>query len=455
MATFEFVLPELGEGMEAGDVVQVLVTVGDSIAEEQPVLELETDKAVVEVPAPVSGTVKAIHIQAGDKAAVGQLLLTVETPAAAMAAPAAPRTPAPAAVPAPPPAEHGAQRTVTDNAAPGLPALPSRTPPVAPGPDRGAGSQSPEQPSGPPRPAVPAAPSVRQLAREIGVDITQVPGSGPEGRISLEDVKRYARDLHIGAAGQPRRDDLPAITLPDFAKWGAVQRQPMSNVRRATAERMAQSWATIPHVTQFDQADITDLEELRQHYDAQQARTTGGKLTITAIVLKVIAAALKRFPQFNASIDMSTSEVIHKTYYHIGVAVDTERGLLVPVIRDVDQKNIRELCVELPALAERARNRKITLEELQGGTFTITNLGGLGGTNFTPIINAPEVAILGLARSRREPVYNDSTGQWTPRLMLPLALSYDHRLIDGADGIRFLRWVVEMLEQPFLLALEA
>jgi pyruvate dehydrogenase E2 component (dihydrolipoamide acetyltransferase) len=243
--------------------------------------------------------------------------------------------------------------------------------------------------------------------------------------------------------------------LPDFTKWGAVQRQPMSNVRRATAERMAQSWATIPHVTQFDKADITDLEELRQHYEAQRARTAGGKLTITAIVLKVVAAALKRFPQFNASIDMTTYEVIHKAYYHIGVAVDTERGLLVPVIRHVDQKSIRELSVELPELAERARSRKITMEELQGGTFTITNLGGLGGTHFTPIINAPEVAILGLARSSTEPVYNDSTGQWTPRVMLPLALSYDHRLIDGADSIRFLRRVVEMLEQPFLLALEA
>ena len=453
MATFEFVLPELGEGMEAGDVVQVLVTVGDSITEEQPVLELETDKAVVEVPAPVSGTVKAIHVQAGDKAAVGQLLLTVETPAATMAATEAPRAPAPAAVPLPP-SGNGENRTATDHAVPGPLEPPAHPAPVAPGPSRGTASPPPEQPSEPPRPAVPAAPSVRQLAREIGVDITQVPGSGPGGRISLEDVKRYARDLHTRPVAQPLHGELPSVTLPDFTKWGAVQRQPMSNVRRATAERMAQSWATIPHVTQFDKADITDLEELRQHYDAQRARTAGGKLTITAIVLKVVAAALKRFPQFNASIDMTTYEVIHKAYYHIGVAVDTERGLLVPVIRHVDQKSIRELSVELPQLAERARNRKITLEELQGGTFTITNLGGLGGTNFTPIINAPEVAILGLARSSREPVYNDSTGQWTPRLMLPLALSYDHRLIDGADSIRFLRRVVEMLEQPFLLALE-
>jgi len=227
----------------------------------------------------------------------------------------------------------------------------------------------------------------------------------------------------------------------------------MGNVRRITAERMAQAWATIPHVTQFDKADITELEQLRRHYDEKKAQPAGGRLTVTAIFLKVVAAALKRFPQFNASIDMTTHEVVYKQYYHIGVAVDTDRGLLVPVIRHVDQKNLLALSVELTQLAERARSRKTTLEEMQGGTFTVTNLGGLGGTNFTPIINAPEVAILGLARSSMEPIYSASTGQFTPRLMLPLALSYDHRLIDGADGVRFLRWVVEALEQPFVLAL--
>jgi pyruvate dehydrogenase E2 component (dihydrolipoamide acetyltransferase) len=455
MATFEFVLPELGEGMEAGDVVQVLVSVGESITEEQPVLELETDKAVVEVPAPVSGTVKAIHVQAGDKAAVGQLLLTVEMPAATAAAADAPHTPAPAIVSRPPASENGETRA-TDKGVPRPPEPPVQIVPEPPSQSVRPvvpPSQQP-QPSEPPRPAVPAAPSVRQLAREIGVDINQVQGSGAGGRISLEDVKRYARDLHARPTSQQFRGALPAVTLPDFTKWGAVERQPMSNVRRATAERMTQSWVTIPHVTQFDKADITDLEQLRQRYDAQRVQRAGGKLTVTAIVLKVVAAALKRFPQFNASVDMTSHEVIHKAYYHIGVAVDTGRGLLVPVIRDVDQKNILELSVELTQLAERARSRKTTLEEMQGGTFTITNLGGLGGTNFTPIINAPEVAILGLARSSMEPVYNDSTGQFTPRLMLPLALSYDHRLIDGADGVRFLRRVVEMLQQPFLLALE-
>jgi pyruvate dehydrogenase E2 component (dihydrolipoamide acetyltransferase) len=269
---------------------------------------------------------------------------------------------------------------------------------------------------------VPAAPSVRQLAREIGVDITQVQGSGAGGRISLEDVKRYARDLHARLASQPLRGALPAVALPDFTKWGAVERQPMSNVRRATAERMTQSWVTIPHVTQFDKADITDLEQLRQRYDAQRAQSAGGKLTITAIVLKVVATALKRFPPFNASVDMTTYEVIHKTYYHIGVAVDTDRGLLVPVIRNVDQKNILELSVELTQLAERARSRKTTLEEMQGGTFTITNLGGLVGTNFTPIINTPEVAILGLAEQHRA-VYNDALDSLCTPDVAP-ALSY-------------------------------
>jgi pyruvate dehydrogenase E2 component (dihydrolipoamide acetyltransferase) len=263
-------------------------------------------------------------------------------------------------------------------------------------------------------------------------------------------VKSYARQQLSSAAAS----DMPpvvAVELPDFARWGAVERQAMSGIRRKTAERMAQSWATIPHVTQFGKADITELEQLRQRY-AARAEAAGGKLTITALVLKVVVAALKRFPQFNASIDVAREEVIYKQYYHIGVAVDTERGLLVPVLRDVDRKSVMTLSQELAEMAERARNRKASLEELQGGTFTVTNLGGLGGTNFTPIINAPEVAILGVARSSTEAVYTN--GQFAPRLLLPLALSYDHRLIDGADGARFMRWVTETLQDPFLIALE-
>jgi pyruvate dehydrogenase E2 component (dihydrolipoamide acetyltransferase) len=287
------------------------------------------------------------------------------------------------------------------------------------------------------------------LAREIGVDINAVPGSGPGGRIRLEDVKGYARQRLTDTRGDVLQP--VAMELPDFTKWGEVERQAMSGIRRKTAEHMAQAWATIPHVTQFARADITELEQLRQRY-AAKAETAGGKLTITAIVVKVVVAALKRFPQFNASVDVAHEEVVYKKFYHIGVAVDTDRGLLVPVIRNVDRKGIIEIAVELSQIAERARNRKTPLEELQGGTFTVTNLGGIGGTYFSPIINAPEVAILGLARSSTEPVYVN--GQFEPRLILPFALSYDHRLIDGADGARFVRWVAEALQEPFLMALE-
>jgi pyruvate dehydrogenase E2 component (dihydrolipoamide acetyltransferase) len=292
---------------------------------------------------------------------------------------------------------------------------------------------------------------VRRLAREVGVDISEVTGSGAGGRISIEDVKNHAQRLLTDTSGYHVTVEPLAVALPDFTRWGEVEREPMSSVRRATAEHMTQAWSTIPHVTQHAKADITALEDLRKRYTIR-TEAAGGKLTVTAIVLKVVATALKRFPQFNASLDMGRQEVVYKRFYHIGVAVDTDRGLLVPVIRDVDQKNLVQLSVELTEAAEKARNKKTTLADMQGGTFTVTNLGGIGGSHFSPIINAPEVAILGLARSGIEPQYID--GQFEPRLMLPVSLSYDHRLIDGADGARFIRWVVEALEQPFLLSLE-
>ncbi len=241
-----------------------------------------------------------------------------------------------------------------------------------------------------------------------------------------------------------------AAPLPDFSKWGPVQREKMSNVRRATARSLGQSWSVIPMVTQFDKADITELEQLRKQY-GPRAEAAGGKLTPTAIILKVAAVALKRFPKFNASIDLANEEIVYKHYVHVGVAVDTDRGLLVPVIRNVDQKNVIALAVELTALAQKARDRKLGLEDMQGASFTISNLGGIGGTGFTPLVNGPEVAILGVSRGNTEPVYID--GQFQPRMMMPLSLTYDHRLIDGADGARFLRWVCEALEKPFLLML--
>ncbi len=450
----EFILPELGENVMSGDVVTVHVAVGDTVKIDQPVLEIETDKAVIEVPSSVNGVVTELLVRAGDNVSPGQLIFKAdekepgsmaksEAAAESVAEPSSPK-PAPSVQPAAPAAKP-----------------PQSATPVAIAPQRVAGAPKPRLlPS-----HVAAAPSVRRIAREIGVDITQVPGSGPGGRVTMQDVKNYSRRRHeemqqaraqanvaIASQATQRAGIAEKKPLPDFSKWGEIERQPMSNVRRTTAEHLNYAWHA-PHVTQFDKADITGLEKMRKKY-ARRVEEAGGKLTITAILLKFVAAALKVFPHFNASIDMSKHEIIFKKYYHIGVAVDTPRGLLVPVIRDVDQKSIIELAVSLTQLSERARNRKTSPEELQGGTFSITNLGGIGGTKFTPILNAPEVAILGVSRSRVEPVFNKDTGQFEPRLMLPLALSYDHRIIDGANGARFIRWLVEALENPFLPLLE-
>jgi pyruvate dehydrogenase E2 component (dihydrolipoamide acetyltransferase) len=297
----------------------------------------------------------------------------------------------------------------------------------------------------------PAAPSVRRLAREIGVEINEVKGTGSGGRISEADVKAHAKKKLQEPSVTFLAGQFPVTPLPDFSRWGEIERREMTSVRRKTAEHMAEAWATAPQVTQYDQADITDLEHLRQKY-ASKVEKAGGKLTVTAILLKIVASALRTFPQFNASIDTAKNEIIYKKYVHVGVAVDTDRGLLVPVIRDVDQKNILQLSLELSQLAEKARSKKISLDNLQGGTFTITNLGGIGGTMFSPIVNTPEVAILGVSRSNLQPIYYNGT--LVPRLLLPLSLAYDHRLIDGADGARFLRWVADALQNPFLLMLE-
>jgi pyruvate dehydrogenase E2 component (dihydrolipoamide acetyltransferase) len=458
----DFTLPELGENIASGDVLRVLVKPGDTLAKDQPVLELETDKATIEVPSSVAGQVKDVKVKVGDKVKVGQAILSVDgdasksqAPAAAApaaeapktAAPAAERAPSPSPAPAPSPAGPAEAKNAEEE----------DTRPVAPLPsqkvvDINRGARQAAEPAERDFPVAPASPSVRRMARELGVDIAQVAGSGPNGRISIEDVTAHTKKL-VTAVAVGGTVAGPAEALPDFTRWGAVERQPMRAVRRKTAEHLSAAWATIPHVTQHDVADITTLEELRKKY-AKQVEAAGGNLTVTAIAVKVAAAALKVFPQFNASVDLAASEIIYKKYVNIGIAVDTDRGLLVPVIRDADTKSITQISVELSQLSEKARNRKISLDEMQGGCFSISNLGGIGGTFFTPIVNAPEVAILGISRARMEPVYNKETSQFVPRLMLPLSLSYDHRLIDGADGIRFLRWVVEALEQPFLLALQ-
>jgi pyruvate dehydrogenase E2 component (dihydrolipoamide acetyltransferase) len=295
-----------------------------------------------------------------------------------------------------------------------------------------------------------AGPATRRLARELGVDLGQVHGSGKNGRVVEEDVKSFVKQLASGAVvtGAPAAPVPVVPPLPPFEQWGEVERQPLGGIRKATARQMALAWTLIPHVTQHDLSDITDLEEFRK---AQSGK--GPKLTVTAFALKACAVALREFPEFNSSLDLAASQLVLKRYIHIGVAVDTEAGLVVPVIRDVDRKSIVELAEELNALAVRARERKIDIAEMKGGTFTITNLGGIGGTGFTPIVNWPEVAILGLSRSRLEPVVRG--GAVVPRLMLPLSLSYDHRVIDGAAAARFTRRVAELLESPLLMLLKA
>lgn len=445
----QFKLPKLGETTGKGVVVKVAVSVGDAVKTGQPVLEVETDKAIAEVPADSDGTVTEIHVKEGDEISSGQLIFTLDeatTEESGQAENAAPLTETPAEPPAEPPAAPTPPSDAPTVPAPQAPTVPAalQTAPAALPVDGAAQPTDDVQP-------VAAAPSTRRFAREIGVDIREVHGSGPNGRISIEDVRAYARRSREEPRSVPQAGSAPEMPLPDFSQWGEVHRERMSGIRRTTAERLGTVWAQAPHVTQFDKADITDLEALRIRY-APRAEAAGGKLTITAILLKVVTAALKAFPQFNSSVDMAKREIVYKKYCHIGVAVDTEHGLMVPVIRNVDQKNLIEISVELNEMARRTRERKLGLDEMQGGSMTVSNLGGIGGTGFTPIINAPEVAILGVARSRIEPVYQD--GAFVPRNMLPLALSYDHRVIDGADGARFLRWVVDALEHPFLLTLE-
>ena len=447
----EFKLPELGENISQGDLVRLMISAGSKVSEGQPVMELETDKAVVEVPSSVTGVVKELRVKEGEKVKVGQVIFTLEG-----GAPAQPERPRPA------PVEHvsgqqaarlafqaamKAEGKTEEQALP--PDPPQAAPPVFSMPaqlDKVAGSEH--------RDPVPAAPHVRRLARELGVDIHDVKGTGPGGRISEDDVKAFSKSLlaSVAAAIQaPGSTHFAVPTLPDFSKWGTIERVSMRGVRRKTAEHLWEAWHTVPHVTQQDKADITELEQLRARF-APKAEEAGGKMTVTAIALKVCASALKVFPQFNASIDMAKEEIVYKQYINIGVAVDTDRGLLVPVIRDVDKKNIVELAAELTQMSKKAKDKRLTPAEMEGGTFTITNLGGIGGTGFSPIVNHPEVAILGISRSSTEPVWIN--GKFEPRLVLPISLSYDHRLIDGADAARFLRWIAEAFEQPFLLSVQ-
>ncbi len=448
--TAEFRLPELGENIDQGDLVRLMISPGAKVSEGQPVMELETDKAVVEVPSSVTGTVKEIKVKEGAKIKVGQVIFTLEgggvvqqeTPKHSPVEHISEQHEARLSVQAAIQAEGKTEAEVF---------LPDQPQAQAPKPfampeqlDKVAGTEH--------RAPAPAAPHVRRFSRELGVDIHEVKGSGPGGRISEDDVKAYAKSLlATKAARSAQSGHFVQPSLPDFSKFGKVERVSMRGVRRKTAQHLWEAWTSIPHVTQQDKADITELEQLRARF-APKAEEAGGKMTVTAIALKVCASALKVFPQFNASIDMANEEIVYKQYINVGVAVDTDRGLLVPVIRDVDKKNIVELAAELTQISRKAKDKKLTPAEMEGGTFTITNLGGIGGTGFSPIVNYPEVAILGLSRSSMEPIWMN--GKFEPRQVLPLSLSYDHRLIDGADAARFLRWIAEAFEQPFLLSVQ-
>jgi pyruvate dehydrogenase E2 component (dihydrolipoamide acetyltransferase) len=406
-------IPRLTESADTVEVTEVHVKAGDKVEEDQTLIVVNADKSTADVRAPMAGTVVALNVKVGDQVKVGTVYCSIEG--------------ANGEVPAAAPAAKRKEEAVEEP-------KPQETKAVK---EEGGGSKKAVALEAPPG-TVPASPGTRWLARKLGVDLAALRGSGPRGRVTEDDVKNA-----VGGGAAPAGGGVAAPPLPNFEKFGPVTRQPLSPVRKLTARQMGIAWSTIPHVTQHDLADITDLEAFRKSREGK-----GPKVTVTAFVMKACASALKQFPHFNSSLDMASGQLILKQYVNLGVAVDTKNGLLVPVIKDVDKKGVNDLAQELNDTAEKARNGKA---DMSGGTFTITNLGGIGGTAFTPIVNWPEVAILGLSRGRMEPVWKD--GAFVPRLMVPLSLSYDHRVIDGADAARFTRRVAEMLENPWLMTL--
>jgi pyruvate dehydrogenase E2 component (dihydrolipoamide acetyltransferase) len=405
-------LPKLGEGAEGGSVVSILVKEGDTIAKDQTILELENEKAVAPIPSTVAGTITKIHVKEGDRVSVGQVVLTVEEqggqpgPSPAKAAPAA--KPA-AAKPAEAQPEQSKQAAAEES------------------------TEAPEESGAPPA----ASPEIRRIARELGIDLRRVRGSERGGRIVMADLRAYVQHLQKLApspTATPGAKPAPPAEPIDFSKWGPVTKKPLSALRKTIGRRLSDSWASVPRVTQFDEADITSLMELRKRF-APEYEKKGARLTLTSFALKAVAAALKKHPLFNASLDEAADEIVFKDYCHIGVAVDTEQGLLVPVLRDADRKSLFQLSKELGDLADKARERKLSLDEMKGGTFTISNQGGIGGAHFTPIVNKPEVAILGLGKGALKAVVKDK--QIVQRLLLPIAISYDHRVIDGGTAARF------------------
>ena len=417
-----FKLPDLGEGIHEGEVLAVPVEVGQEVKEGDVILEVETDKAAVEIPSPYTGSIQEVFVKPGDIVNVGDVMMTFTNGEGEQAV--------------------KEEKPITE------PAAPAET--VA-----AATRFSPAPKEGP----APASPATRRLARELEVDLHLVTATGPAGLVTAEDVRQFAQngkaDKEVPATSAPVSDEVQPLPiseppLPDFTRWGTVERVPFRSIRRATGKQMTLAWSLIPHVNSQDVVDITKLEVFRQKHKTE-IESAGGKLTLTVFALKAIATALKTYPNFNATLDTANAEIIIKQYYNIGVAVNTDRGLIVPVVRDVDRKSIKELSVELNDLVQRTRTRKTTLEEMQGGTFTITNAGAMGGGFFAPIINYPEVAILGVGQARMQPVVRDKGKgdfQIVPRLMMPVVLCIDHRVLDGADAIKFLRVIMDSLEDP-------
>ena len=430
----EFKLPELGEGVESGQVIEVFIAPGDKVSAEQPLLEIETDKAAVEIPSPADGTILDVYVSSGELVKINQLLLKIED--GSKDSTLSKEDPESQAQDPPPKEETEQKRELPPKELSERIEI-SKSEEVSGESDTGKHVK------------VPASPSVRRLAREIGVDLLLVRGTGARGRILEKDVKLHAKNIMNSTSSSPVSSKVE-FELPDFSRWGETKTESFSTVRKITAKRLSIAW-NAPHVTQFDKADVSELESLRK-LNKDRVRAAGGNLTITPILVKVVSSLLPEFPKFNSSIDMEQKTIIYKEYVNIAVAVDTDRGLLVPVIKNCDKKEIVEIAVELNNLSSKARDKKISPDELQGSTFTVTNLGGIGGISFTPIINPPEVAILGVSKSSIEPIYID--GEFKPRLMLPLQLSYDHRIIDGVEAAKFLRRICETLEKPFKVILE-
>ena len=430
----EVTVPDIGDFKNI-PVIEVFVKAGDTVKAEESLMTLESDKATMDVPSPASGVVKEIIIKPGDKVSKGTRVLVLE----ATDSVAAPAKPAPAAV-APTPAKPATPAPAVVKSAP------------APAPVAVASQPQPQSIGDTQHRAAHASPSVRQFARELGVDLSRVKGGGPKERILREDVQAFVKaELAAPRSAQAASGatgtlgfNLPPMAQVDFAKFGSVEMKPLSRIRKLSGGFLHRNWVSIPHVTQHDEADITELEAFRKS-QSEEAKTKGIKFTLLGFLMKASVAALRQFPEFNASLSPDGESLILKNYFHIGVAVDTPNGLVVPVLRDIDKKGLFEIAQELGTVSERMRVGKIAPADVQGGCFSISSLGGLGGTMFTPIINAPEVAILGVGKAVMKPVWDEKTRAFQPRLMLPLSLSYDHRVIDGAQGARFVSFLSQTL----------